>query len=80
MRPLSDGSVVVGLFNRTQAPAEMSFPRASLPAKFGGKKLELRDLWKHEVAAMQGDSFTATVPTHGVVFVKFTALAEADRR
>jgi hypothetical protein len=58
----------------------MSFPRASLPAKFGGKKLELRDLWKHEVAAMQGDSFTATVPKHGVVFVKFTALAEADRR
>jgi alpha-galactosidase len=73
MRPLSDGSVVVGLFNRTEAPAEISFPRASLPASFAGKKLELRDLWKHEVTSMKGGSFAATVPTHGVVLVKFTA-------
>ena len=73
MRPLSDGSVVVGLFNRTETPAEMSFPRSSLPASFAGKKLELRDLWKHEPTTMKGDSFTATVPTHGVVLVKFTA-------
>jgi alpha-galactosidase len=73
MRPLSDGSVAVGLFNRTEAPAEMSFSRSTLPASFAGKKLELRDLWKHEATPMQGDSFTATVPTHGVVLVKFTA-------
>ena len=73
MRPLADGSVVVGLFNRTEAPAEIAFPRTSLPASFAGKKLALRDLWKHEPATMSGDSFTATVPTHGVVLVKFTA-------
>ena len=73
MRPLSDGSVVVGLFNRTEAPAEMSFAKASLPANFAGKKLALRDLWKHEAATMNGDNFTATVPTHGVVLVKFSA-------
>jgi alpha-galactosidase len=73
MRPLSDGSVVVGLFNRTEAPAEISFPRSSLPANFARKRLELRDLWKHEATAMQGDSFTASVPTHGVVLVKFSA-------
>jgi alpha-galactosidase len=73
MRPLSDGSVVVGLFNRTEAPAEMSFPRSSLPASFAGKKLELHDLWQHARATMTGDNFTSTVPTHGVVLVKFTA-------
>ncbi len=73
MRPLSDGSVVVGLFNRTGAPAAMSFPRASLPASFAGRKLELRDLWKHEPVTMTGDSFSATVAKHGVVLVKFTA-------
>jgi alpha-galactosidase len=73
MRPLSDKSVVVGLFNRTAAPAEISFSRSSLPASFAGKKLEVRDLWKHEPVTMQGDSFAATVPTHGVVLVKFTA-------
>jgi alpha-galactosidase len=73
MRPLADGSIVVGLFNRTEAPAEMSLPKSSLPANFAGKKLELRDLWKHEPTAVIGDNFTATVPTHGVVLVKFTA-------
>ena len=73
MRPLADGSVVVGLFNRTEAPAAISFPRSSLPASFSGKKLELRDLWQHAPATMTADNFTATVPTHGVVLVKFTA-------
>jgi alpha-galactosidase len=73
MRPLSDGSVVVGLFNRTEAPVQMSFPRSSLPASFAGKKLELHDLWQHAPATMTGDNFTSTVPTHGVVLVKFTA-------
>lgn len=73
MRPLSNGSVVVGLFNRTETPAEMSFPRASLPANFVGKRLELRDLWRHERVTMKGESLAETVPTHGVVLVKFTA-------
>ena len=71
MRPLHDGSVAVGLFNRTAAPAAMSFPRSSLPESFAGKALELRDLWKHDAAKMDGDSFTATVPSHGVVLVRF---------
>jgi len=73
MRPLHDGSIVVGLFNRTPASAAMSFPRSSLPESFAGKKLELRDLWKHDQATMDGDSFSATVPSHGVVLVKLQA-------
>lgn len=73
MRPLTDGSVIVGLFNRTSTDAEMAFPRSSLPGNFAGKKLAVRDLWKHDTATMQGDRFVATVPTHGVVLVKFSA-------
>jgi alpha-galactosidase len=73
MRPLADGSVVVGLFNRAGSAAEVSFPRTSLPASFAAKKLTLRDLWKHEAASMTGESLTATVPTHGVVLVKISA-------
>ncbi|HKD86100.1 MAG TPA: glycoside hydrolase family 27 protein [Terriglobales bacterium] len=73
MRPLADGSVVVGLFNRTSATAEMFFPRESLPASFNSRKLALRDLWKHEAAWMAGERFTAIVPTHGVVLVKISA-------
>jgi len=73
MRPLHDGSIAVGLFNRTSAAAAMSFPRSSLPASFTGKTLEVRDLWKHDAATMESDNFTATVPSHGVVLVKFQA-------
>ena len=35
-----------------------------------GKKLRVRDLWKHADVTMKGDSFTTTVPRHGVVLVK----------
>ena len=73
MRPMHDGSVVVGLFNRTAAAADAQFLRSSLPESFAGKKLQVRDLWKHEAASMDGDSFKANVPSHGVVLVKITA-------
>jgi alpha-galactosidase len=74
MRPLSDGSVVVALFNRTSAPAEMQFSRSSLPGSFAGKKLIARDLWKHHPVAIQGDTLSANVLTHGVMLVKISAL------
>jgi alpha-galactosidase len=51
----------------------MSFPAASLPASFRGKTLAVRDLWKHGAAAMTDESFTATVPSHGVALVKISA-------
>jgi alpha-galactosidase len=73
MRPLHDGSVAIGLFNRTAAPADARFLRNSLPSNFAGRNLEVRDLWKHAAAQMDGDSFKANVPSHGVVLVKITA-------
>ena len=72
MRPLHDGSVVVGLFNRTGAPAEMQFARSSLPASLSGKTIKVRDLWKHDAASMSGEAFRATVPTHGVVMLRIS--------
>jgi alpha-galactosidase len=73
MRPLHDGSVAVGLFNRTDAPAEAQFARSALPGGLTGKGTKVRDLWKHEALAMEGDSFKATVPSHGVVLLKISA-------
>ena len=73
LRPLHDGSVAVGLFNRTAAPAAAQFARSSLPPAFTGKKLALRDLWKHEAVTMLGDVFNMTVPSHGVVLLKISA-------
>jgi alpha-galactosidase len=70
MRPLRDGSVAVGLFNRGDAPAEAGIARSSLPASLSGKGTKARDLWKHEAVAMDADGFKTTVPSHGVVLLK----------
>ncbi len=70
MRPLHDGSVAVGIFNRGQQASTGSFSRSSLPAGFKGKTLSVRDLWKHVDASINGDDFTTTVPMHGVVMLR----------
>jgi alpha-galactosidase len=75
VRPLRDNAVAVGLFNRGDHPVEMSFRWDSLPAGAAGNKkaLHATDLWKHEVVPVTGDSYTATVPSHGVVLLKVSA-------
>jgi alpha-galactosidase len=73
MRPLHDGSVAVGLFNRTAASAPMEFPRSALPPDLTGKTLKVRELWKHQDFPTSGDSLKATVPSHGVVLLRVSA-------
>jgi alpha-galactosidase len=70
-RPLRDGSVAVGLFNRGDTPASGSFTWDSL--KLPGKKFKVMDLWKHEPVTPSAGSFTATIPPHGVVLLKVSA-------
>ncbi len=69
-RPLHDGSMAVGLFNRGDQPTEISVKWETLG--LGGKKLRVRDLWKHEDVEAAGDSYSALVPTHGVVLLRVT--------
>ncbi len=75
MRPLQDDSAVVGLFNRGDHPIEMSVRWDSLHLRpvLGEKKLRTTDLWKHEAVVVSGDSYTTTVPSHGVVLLKVSA-------
>lgn len=65
-RPMADGSVVVGLFNRGSEPQSASFKWSSLPSNLAGKKLQARDLWQHAPVSIAGDQYSATVPAHGV--------------
>jgi alpha-galactosidase len=67
-RPLHDGSMAVGLFNRSDQPAEISVKWETLG--LGGKKLRVRDLWKHQDVESTGDHYSAVVPTHGVVLLR----------
>ena len=75
VRPLAGDAAAVGLFNRGDQPVEISFRWDSLHlgAELGGKVLEARDLWEHKDLEVTGDSFTATVPKHGVVLLKVSA-------
>jgi alpha-galactosidase len=71
-RQLADGSTVVGLFNRTDEPQEVSVSWESVG--LSGKQLHVRDLWKHEAVPANGDHHTAMVPRHGVVMLRASQL------
>ena len=66
-RPLDDGTMAVGLFNRGPEAAAVT-------AKFSDLGLTgtqpVRDLWLHKDLPSARDQFSATVPRHGVVLVK----------
>jgi alpha-galactosidase len=66
-RPLEDGSVAVALFNRDSQdkPVSVTWPALGLTGQ-----LKARDLWKHQDVSLSGDSYTATVPKHGVLMLR----------
>jgi len=69
-RPLADGSLAVGLFNRD----EMDMPVTAKWSDLGvtGKR-RVRDLWRQKDLGTFDDHFTTVVPRHGTVFVKVSA-------
>jgi alpha-galactosidase len=74
-RPLADGTIAVGLFNRGLAPATVAVRWSDLGLQ-GGQPV--RDLWLRKDLGTFQDSFSATVPRHGVVLVKI-GRPHADR-
>ncbi len=67
VKPLKTGARAVLLLNRTDGPAPMraDFTAVGLPAA----RAKVRDLWAHEYRGEFTGSYTATVPSHGVVMV-----------
>jgi alpha-galactosidase len=66
-RPLSDGTIAAGLFNRglTARPVSLRWADVNVHGP-----QPVRDLWRRQDLGTFSDTFTATVPSHGVVFVK----------
>jgi len=66
-RPLADGSIAVGLFNRGELPAMVT-------ARWGAIGVEgprtVRDLWRQRDLGHFTGRYEALVPRHGVVLVK----------
>jgi alpha-galactosidase len=67
-KPLADGSVAVGLFNRGGASAKVTAKWADVGVGAGSHAV--RDLWKHEDVGTAADAYAAEVPGHGVVLVR----------
>lgn len=69
-RTLTDGARAVGLFNRgpEAMPVTVQFSDLGLTGT-----QPVRDIWMQKALPAAKDKFTATVPRHGVVFVKIGA-------
>ena len=66
-RPLADGTMAVGLFNRGLHAAQVTVQWAQLGLQ--GRQ-PVRDLWQRQDLGMMQEEFTATVPRHGAVLLK----------
>ena len=67
-RPLSDGTMAVGLFNRAPVPMPMSIKFADIG--LAGNQ-PVRFLWtQKDLATVSNNVYQTTVPRHGVDFVK----------
>ena len=66
-RPLEDGSTAVGLFNRGPEAANVAVKWSDLDIT--GSKL-VRDVWMQKDLGRFTNEFSATVPRHGVVFIR----------
>jgi alpha-galactosidase len=70
MRPLEDGSIAVGLFNRGESPSKVTVFWKDLG--LSGKQI-VRDLWRQKDLGKYRDKFSATVQRHGVVLIRIRA-------
>lgn len=74
-RPLHDGYLAVGLFNRSDQPQAITVKWSDVGLT--ETPSHARDLWKHADIATSGTSYTATVPEHGVVLLRVTPAKSA---
>lgn len=69
-KPLSDGRVAVGLFNRSWSLRDISIELAEIGFPKGAI---VRDVWKQKDLGQQSGRFTDTVPKHGVTLLIVSA-------
>jgi alpha-galactosidase len=70
-RPLADGTIAVGLFNRGIAAAKVTAKWTDLG--LSGSQ-PVRDLWKRQNVGRYLGEYTADVPSHGAVLVKIGSI------
>jgi alpha-galactosidase len=66
-KPLADGSVAVGLFNRGESTNPITLNFKDIGVRGSAK---VRDLWQHKDLGSFSDSYTEEVPRHGALLIK----------
>jgi alpha-galactosidase len=66
-RPLSDGTVAVGLFNRGERPQAVNIEWSRLG--LNGPQ-PVRDVWRRSNLGNLNNGYSAIVPRHGAVLIK----------
>jgi alpha-galactosidase len=74
-KPLSDGTLAVGLFNRGSDPKDVVAKWSELGLN---SKQPVRDIWQRKDLGPFTDAFSAAVPSHGVVLIKVGAAKSSD--
>ena len=67
MKPMTDGSKAVGLFNRSGSALPISVRFSTLGL---GHSAQVRDLWARKALGTLSDKYTAEVPQHGAALIK----------
>ncbi len=67
VKPLSDGSVAVGVVNRSAAATKAEVKLSDLGLH---GKVQARDLWSHAPVSFQDGVYSASVPSHGVLMLR----------
>ena len=70
VKPLTDGSVAVGVVNMGGSEATVNVKASELG--LSGVK-SARDLWKHTDVAFKDGAYTAKVPSHGVLMLRVSS-------
>ncbi len=68
VKPLTDGSVAVGVVNMGPAATQATVNAADL--HLAGKVKKARDLWAHKDVKFTGGAYAASVPSHGVLMLR----------
>jgi alpha-galactosidase len=69
-KPLADGSVAVGVVNLGSVAAQARVKAGELQL---GKVKKARDLWAHKDVKFTDGTYSATVPSHGVLMLRMSA-------
>jgi alpha-galactosidase len=70
-KPLADGSVAVGVVNLGAAATQATVNTRDLP--LAGSVIAARDLWAHADVKFTLGSYSAMVPSHGVLLLRLKA-------